>query len=480
MTIVPQQQVTIAAFVLLAGAAAAHEAPAKEAVSDLIPGQAIEDVATLADPEYTYALYLPSAYEPSAKWPILYVLDPRGRAVMALELFRDAAERNGFIIVSSHQTRSDTGTPVTAQAFQALFNDIPRRFSSDPQRLVVAGMSGTAHAAWGFAQTLEAGLAGVIACAGGVQAGTYGPPEEEVPFAYYGITMTDDFNYREMMLLEGHLDEVGSPHHFEVTAGRHGWPPREATERALDWMTLQFTLAGFAPPYEGFVEDQWMARRTFAHALDDPLSRLRHLRSLERDFAGRGFSEQDAAELERLASSDEVAAARKLERRLARRERSYITNSLAAWQRQVLAAENPPDVPRSKVRLRLASLHEQARDPDPRRAASARRLLEKVYTRASFYLPRSLAGDGRTGRAEIALRVATEIFPDRAWTYWRLANLYLDADRQKHAIEALAQALQIDANESGFLAPESLRRDPRWETARSLPEWSQIEAQIGD
>lgn len=462
----------------VAGAPAQQSTPA--GIAKFPRGEVIPEVATLADPDYTYALYLPSDYDPARTWPILYVLDPRGRAVMALELFRDAAERNGFIVVSSYQTRSDTDTSITTRAVQALLNDIPGRLSFDPQRVVLAGMSGTAHAAWGFGQALGGRLAGVIACAGGVQTSTYGQPEDQVPFAYYGITSNDDFNYQEMMQLEAHFDEVDSPNHFEVTAGRHGWPPQEATERALDWMALQFTLAGFAPPYDGFIEDQWTARRALAADLDDPLARLRHLRSLQRDFAGRGFSDQDAADLQDLASSGDVATTRKLEHRLRKRERTYLTGSLGRWRRALLSDPEPPNVAHSLVLLRVGALRERAADAVPRRAASARRLLENVYTLASFYLPRALEAEGRIDRAEIALRVAAEIFPDRALTWWRLATLYANADRPKQAIEALAQALQIDANESGFLAPESLRRDPRWEIARSLPEWSEIEAQLAD
>src|SRR4029077_12222251 len=44
-----------------------------------------------------YALYLPSHYDASRRWPALLVLDPRGRAVLAMERFRAAAERDGYI-----------------------------------------------------------------------------------------------------------------------------------------------------------------------------------------------------------------------------------------------------------------------------------------------------------------------------------------------------------------------------------------------
>ncbi len=69
--------------------------------NDFARGKVVEVVEVLQDPTFTYALYLPSSYTTDEKWPVLYVLDPRGRALTALELFRQAAERNGFIVVSS-------------------------------------------------------------------------------------------------------------------------------------------------------------------------------------------------------------------------------------------------------------------------------------------------------------------------------------------------------------------------------------------
>ncbi len=90
-----------------------------------------------------------------------------------------------------------------------------------------------------FGQALEGRLAAVIACAGGVQVSSHGPPEDTVPFAYYGITGDADFNYQEMMALEQHLHQVGSAHRFEVFEGRHGWAPHDLAE--IGW-NLRRTL----------------------------------------------------------------------------------------------------------------------------------------------------------------------------------------------------------------------------------------------
>ncbi len=436
-------------------------------------GEVVPEVVTLTDADQKYALYLPSDYDPDMLWPVLLVLDPRGRALVAMDLFKEAAERNGFIVLSSYNTRSDTLASVTTTATQALLREIPRRFAFDPRRLVLAGMSGTAHAGWKFGQALQGRLFGVIATAGGVQKESYGEPESEVPFAYFGIIGKDDFNYQEMMDLERHLGEVGSPHRFEVFDGRHGWPPKELTERAVDWMALQFSLQGITAVNSEFVSAQLASRRQQLAKLDDPLDRLRQLRALKRDFVEHGLTDQEEEELSALEASSKVKVAGKEERRLAARERVYLTSSLGVWIRLLRQQDTPPSVAQSLVQLQVARLRKQAEDTDSRRAASARRLLETVFTQSSFYLPNSLFQQGEKSRAETALRVAGEVFPERPFPHWRLAMLHADSGHGKPAARALKEALRLGISVSA----QQLTEDPRWDPVRERPEeWQEVVA----
>ncbi len=75
---------------------------------DLPVDQMIAKVATLASPDQQYALYLPPGYSSSRRWPVLIMLDPRGRAEATLARVQEGARRNGWIVMSSHQSRSDT------------------------------------------------------------------------------------------------------------------------------------------------------------------------------------------------------------------------------------------------------------------------------------------------------------------------------------------------------------------------------------
>ena len=70
------------------------------------PGTVHASVTVAADPTNSYALYLPAAYSPSKRWPLLLVFDPFARGQVSVKLFHEAAEKYGFIVVGSNNSRN--------------------------------------------------------------------------------------------------------------------------------------------------------------------------------------------------------------------------------------------------------------------------------------------------------------------------------------------------------------------------------------
>ncbi|MCI0665035.1 MAG: hypothetical protein L0220_28565, partial [Acidobacteria bacterium] len=103
-------------------------------------GQIIEKVACLADPSQSYVLYLPPRYSPEKRWPILYGFDPGGRGKQPVESFREAAEKYGWIVVGSHNSRNGPGVPLS-EIVQALWRDTHERLAIDDRRIYTTGMS---------------------------------------------------------------------------------------------------------------------------------------------------------------------------------------------------------------------------------------------------------------------------------------------------------------------------------------------------
>lgn len=124
-------------------------------------GQVVASVATTADPSQTYALYLPSQYRGDRTWPLLMAFHPSARGRAFVDLYREAAEEYGYIVVASNVSRNGPWEP-SLEAARAMTQDVGERFSIDPARFYMTGFSGGARVAMQLA--LSSGkIAGVIA-----------------------------------------------------------------------------------------------------------------------------------------------------------------------------------------------------------------------------------------------------------------------------------------------------------------------------
>lgn len=203
---------------------------------ELEKGKILEKVVCKEDPEKSYALYLPSAYSPDKEWPVLYAMDPGARGEVPVALFHKTAEKYGYILVGSNDSRNGPWQPVI-QSLIALWNDTHNRFSIDKKRIYVTGFSGGSRAASIFPRVIMHPVAGIIGCGAGLAKALIRP--EQVQTAYYlGIVGITDFNYREMMMLRAQFAEHGISHRFFVHAGGHDWPGEDICRRAIEWMEV--------------------------------------------------------------------------------------------------------------------------------------------------------------------------------------------------------------------------------------------------
>jgi poly(3-hydroxybutyrate) depolymerase len=113
-------------FILAAGLSLVAQAPTPA------PGAVHASVTALADATNSYALYLPSGYSSAKRWPLLLVFDPFARGEVSVKLFHEAAEKYGFIVVGSNNSRNfeDPST-----AIRVLWVDVKERYAIDPRRI---------------------------------------------------------------------------------------------------------------------------------------------------------------------------------------------------------------------------------------------------------------------------------------------------------------------------------------------------------
>jgi pimeloyl-ACP methyl ester carboxylesterase len=199
-------------------------------------GQIVDPVKCAADPSQTYALYLPLHYSADRQWKLILAFDPRGQGHQGVEALRAAAEKYGYIVAGSNNSRN--GPPqVSLAAAQAMWTDVQKRFSINPKRIYTAGLSGGARIAMKVAFDHDE-IAGVIASSAGFPPGHR---QSDLRFVVFGTAGTEDFNYLEMRQLE---QELSSPHRVVIFEGGHQWLPSSLAVQAVEWLEFQAAHPG--------------------------------------------------------------------------------------------------------------------------------------------------------------------------------------------------------------------------------------------
>jgi tetratricopeptide (TPR) repeat protein len=446
---------------LPAGAALAAPTP-----PELPRGQVLPKVVCAAQPDRSYALYLPSGYRPDRQWPIVYAFDSRGIKYdrEMIELFKAGAERFGVIVASANESSLNVPSEENFRSLGALWTDTHARLSIDDRRAYAFGFSGLVRFATLAAIRSPGTLAGVIGASGGYPLAN--PPSKEAPFPFFGIIGDKDFNYYEMLDTEDRLDALSIPHRIEIFDGSHEWPPDELVGRAVGWMELQAMRRGTREKEPALVEALWgedLARARTLEAEGRLWRAWRVYRAAAADFEGLRDTAEAKKQAAGLAATEGLQRDLKERRERDRRDREYLERAPRLFS-GVGSEIRPDSVSQFLAGLQVPDLKRRAKSKDPEERLSAERLLYAVYIQTGLYLPRTLMEKKQWDRAILFLQVAAEIDPESPRIPYRLATAYAGKGNLKKALESLERAIEMKGTDrkeiesDPALAP--LRQDP--------------------
>lgn len=269
------------------------------------PGQ-IVNVVCASDANQSYALYLPSAYTVTKRWPIIYFFDPGGRGSRPLDLYKGLAETYGFILAGSNNSRNFGGD--VSQAVNAIWQDTHLRLSLDERRVYTSGFSGGARVAGAMALGSPGQISGVIAHGAGYPTSRRSSNDK---LLYYFAVGDKDFNWPEVITVGHERERDGQPYRVNVYSGSHQWAPPPVMEDAVQWLQLKAMQAGDLPRDVAFIERQFQALQKKADGAEgkhDALTQLAAYEYTVSDFAGLRDVSSASGKLAALKQSSAVKA----------------------------------------------------------------------------------------------------------------------------------------------------------------------------
>src|SRR3989442_3220864 len=274
---------------------------------DLPRGQVVDEVKCAGDPTQSYALYLPSNYSRDRTWSLLLAFHPAARGRAMVDAYRAAAEKYGYIVAGSNNSRNGPWQ-VSLASIHAMSTDISRRFSIDANRFYLTGLSGGARVAMHLALGTKNMVAGVIASSAGYPDSQ---PRKSLPFVVFGTAGTEDFNYIELRMLDRALT---TPHRVVIFEGGHTLPPDHVVLDAFEWLELQAMKSGRKTRDEALIDQLFDTRQRAIAASNSPAAIAHLLKDLADDFNGLRDVSAAAARASELSKHKDVKSALERER----------------------------------------------------------------------------------------------------------------------------------------------------------------------
>lgn len=200
------------------------------AVADSFPRDSIVPRVTCrSDIGISYAAYIPGKNEKGVL-PVMYFFDPHGNGALPLTKYKSLADRFGFILIGSNDSRNGNDWTTTENIWTTIFADSRSRLDIDTNRIYIAGFSGGAKVA-SYIALNHRGIKGVIANGAGLPDGTL---PGDFNFSFTAVTGEGDMNMTDLVDLNQMLDKTQTRHRIIFFEGKHEWAPPEVMQEAFE------------------------------------------------------------------------------------------------------------------------------------------------------------------------------------------------------------------------------------------------------
>ena len=274
-------------------------------------GVVVDSLEIQGYPDESYSLFLPNNYDSGANLPVLFIFDGQGRGKAAAQLFKPAAERQGYILASSNVIDADINILDNVKAATRLIQEVTANVPVDLKQISVSGFGMGAKVA-SVIPLLIQDIHGVIAV--GDHQLNLDMLKRRDDFYFVGIGGNETVAKHEMSFIVNELNNRGISGAYLTYKGGGEWPHPEFISFSLGLLTAQAIREELRP---------------------QDLALLNEMYNTDLNTANRLISDGDVIAAHEFLTNLEVKYEDLLDRREVRNRKNQLENSSAYKERRL-------------------------------------------------------------------------------------------------------------------------------------------------
>ncbi len=250
----------------------------------LLKGAITEGLVVNDSIEETYSMYLPTTFELSRAWPVIFVFDMKGKGKATISMLTNAAEDEGYILASSNNLNDSLSIAQNVLIANRMFNAVINTVPVAKNRSYTAGF-GTGARFASILPTFIKNIEGVISI--GASVGNVEILDSNQTFQFIGIVNRTDYNFREMLEVRKVLDKLKFPNQLLVFDGEQELPDVSTITMAMRMLTLNAMAKGHSALNDSLISatyDQFLAKANSFVSTERPILAEYSLSDMARVF----------------------------------------------------------------------------------------------------------------------------------------------------------------------------------------------------
>ncbi|SIQ37056.1 hypothetical protein SAMN05421797_1011549 [Maribacter ulvicola] len=216
----------------------------------LLRGAITENIIVNDSLKETYSLYLPTNFEVTRSWPIVFVMDLEGKGNAAISILMNAAQEEGYVLASSNNTNDSLSISENVLIANRMFNSVYNTIPTAKNRTYSAGFGSGAMFA-SILPMIAREIKGVISI--GAPVGNLEILNSKQSFQFIGLVNRSDYNFSEMYNTKRILNKLKIPNELLVFDGDRNLPEKETIAKAFRMLTLNSMAKGHLQRNDNFI-----------------------------------------------------------------------------------------------------------------------------------------------------------------------------------------------------------------------------------